>query len=439
MRLAFLSKLRHSSVLYNGILTTALITIGKGIGFVIPIFVAWLFGVTAETDAFFFAYGVIFFLSNIFSMTGESVLVPFIAEIKTDHKKSGLFVGNILATSAVILLPVTVFALILLWFLLPIIADFAPQSNALIFKLLLEISPMVLLTFWASVFNGTLNAHGIYWLPAISSGLRGTIVILFAFLASRTAGIHSLTLGYLAAEVVRVILSGLWVYRKNLLQFHISFQFDAHVRKFFKTSFYYVIGSASIGFNPIIDRVFASYAGLGGVTLLEYSRNVFYAVIGVISSGFFTVILSDWSQRFYQGHPDQVRREVIDGVKIVSFVAVLATLALFPSSFLVINLIYGRNISAPSVESASHILRIFSLALLPVLLSSYFSQGHLVIKNTPVLMQTALITNVSSLLFNLILFPLMGLQGLALSVVLIYILATWWTWWRFAVAVKKAK
>lgn len=79
--------------------TTFFSTIGKAVGFLVPFFIAAWFGVTGETDAFFFAYGLILFFSMIFAPTVEGVIVPYIAEAKSQSKDVGKFVGRILGVS----------------------------------------------------------------------------------------------------------------------------------------------------------------------------------------------------------------------------------------------------------------------------------------------------------------------------------------------------
>lgn len=84
--------------------TTILSAVGKAVGFLIPFFLAVWFGVTEETDAFFLVYGLILFLSGIFARVVENVIVPFIAEAKTNNEDVGKFVVNILALSGIGLL-----------------------------------------------------------------------------------------------------------------------------------------------------------------------------------------------------------------------------------------------------------------------------------------------------------------------------------------------
>ena len=81
------SKIYNSLLARDTIITTLWVTIGKGLGFLIPFFIAAWFGISLKTDIFFFVYGVIIYLASIFSISLESNIVPYIAEIKVQQKE----------------------------------------------------------------------------------------------------------------------------------------------------------------------------------------------------------------------------------------------------------------------------------------------------------------------------------------------------------------
>ena len=98
------TQIRSRALVWDTITTTGWSTVGKGMGFLVPFFVAAWFGVTAETDAFFFAYGLILFFSMTFAPVVESIIVPYIAEARSNNEDVGKFVGRILGISGIGLL-----------------------------------------------------------------------------------------------------------------------------------------------------------------------------------------------------------------------------------------------------------------------------------------------------------------------------------------------
>src|ERR1700733_9297867 len=56
------------------------------LNFLVPVYIAYVFGISKLTDQFFFSYGIITFIITIFSTAISSVTVPFIKE-KIDDKQ----------------------------------------------------------------------------------------------------------------------------------------------------------------------------------------------------------------------------------------------------------------------------------------------------------------------------------------------------------------
>jgi len=53
--------------------TTFWSTLGKAIGFLIPFFLVAWFGVNSDMDSFFFAYGLVIFISIIFASVADHI------------------------------------------------------------------------------------------------------------------------------------------------------------------------------------------------------------------------------------------------------------------------------------------------------------------------------------------------------------------------------
>ena len=89
------NRIRSYPFLWDTITTTLLSTIGNGVGLLIPFFIALWFGVTSDTDAFFFSYGLILFFSLTVAPVVESVIVPYIAEARGIESDVAAFVGKV--------------------------------------------------------------------------------------------------------------------------------------------------------------------------------------------------------------------------------------------------------------------------------------------------------------------------------------------------------
>ena len=167
--------------LRDTISTTVLSVVGKGVGFLIPFFIAAWFGISDETDAFFFAYGLLLFLTGIFAPVMESVVVPFIVEIKSrGEEEVQTFLGTtlLLATAGLTLLGCLVIAISRP--LLGFVTSFSEESLGLIVQLFIEIIPLLVLLVGTSLLSGTLNAYKLFWFPAISPAFRAVVALLLS-------------------------------------------------------------------------------------------------------------------------------------------------------------------------------------------------------------------------------------------------------------------
>jgi len=186
--------------------TTIWSTAGKAVGFLIPFFIAAWFGVSEETDAFFFAYGLILFFSAIFAPVVESAIVPYIAEARTKDEDIGKFVGNILSVSSIGLIVLAGIILLIIKPVLSVVTRFNAEGLNLVYRILLMTSPLVVLLFLTSILAGTLNTYKKFIFPAVTPALRAVVVLICVFTFKERLGVYAIALGYLIGEVARLII-----------------------------------------------------------------------------------------------------------------------------------------------------------------------------------------------------------------------------------------
>jgi putative peptidoglycan lipid II flippase len=293
------SKLRGRPLIWDTITTTFWATLGKAAGFLIPFFIAAWYGVTAVTDAFFFVYGLILFMGGVFATVVENVIVPYISELRSKNQDIGNFVGNILSVSGLGLLILSVLFILTCRLILPFITKFSSDSLNLIYQLLLETAPLIVLLAWTSILTGTLNTYKKFFFPAIFPAIRAIVCLMFIFAFRNKINVHAVAFGYVIGEVVRFLLLAYIIYWFKIFKLNFFWQFTPKLLEFLKTSGYQVIAAVAIGFNPVLDRIMASWLEKGSVTVLYYADRLYMIPTIFIISGLSVVLLSHWSGRFY--------------------------------------------------------------------------------------------------------------------------------------------
>lgn len=408
-------------MIWDTLTTTFLSTIGKGIGFLIPFFIAAWFGVTSETDAFFFAYGLILFLSGIFAPVVETIIVPYIVEAKSNQENVGRFVGQVMGISGLgITFLSGLFILCVKPFLL-LVTHFDSKSLSLIYSLFLETSPLIILLVWTSILAGSLNAYKKFSIPAVSPGLRAVIILSFVFALKDVLQVHAIAWGYVAGELVRLLVLLIVVQRFRLFKLSISFAIEAKLWHFLRTSFYQILGMVALSLNPLINKAMASWLGVGSVSSLEYAERLFLIPSNLLILGLVTIILSHWSDKFYGGERKQLKSGVSKVAKWIASLSLIIMVFLILTKDSVVNLAYGHgNFPNERLHLVSMVWMFYLLGLVFHCLHHVYVRAQLVKKNTQIVFITAVVMNIATIGLNLFLMNIMGVPGIALTTSIVY-------------------
>lgn len=416
-----ISSLYKRPLVRDTINTTIWSTLGKAAGFLIPFFIAAWFGVSSETDAFFFAYGLILFLSGIFAPVVESVIVPYIAEARTNNEDVGKFVGNILCVSGVGLLVLAVFFILVIKPVLSVITRFDGQTLELVHRLLIETAPLIIFLTWTSVLAGTLNTYKRFAFPAISPAFRAAFNLTIIFAFKDAYGVHSIALGYVVGELARLIILFIVIKKLNLFKLCLSFRVGAKLGRFFKTASYQIIGMAAVGLNPIIDRTMASWLGEGSISVLHYADRLYMIPVTFLATGLMVVLLSHWSERYQQSGKQRLKQDVYKAIKVIGLITIPITLLLIIFHQPIVKVAFGRGQFAQEKLSDVGLVWVcYLVGLVPYIMGKVFVRAHLTLKNTIVIMRYGFYAVCLKVVFNFILMRLFGLPGIALSSTLIY-------------------
>ncbi|MDA8089100.1 MAG: polysaccharide biosynthesis C-terminal domain-containing protein [Nitrospiraceae bacterium] len=417
----FISGLRSRPLVWDTITTTVFSTLGKGAGFLIPFLIAAWFGISSSTDAFFFAYGIILFLSGVFAPVVESIIVPYIAEARSKNEDVGAFIGNVLGISGAGFLALSAFLLAIAKPALSVMTRFDPGTQGLIYRILLEVAPLIVLMVWSSLLAGSLNAYKKFALPALSPGFRAVIAILAILALKGGFGVQAIAFGYLAGEAVRLAVLLYFIRRKAIFKLRLSFRLAPSMREFLKTASFQAVGMAVFGISPLIDKTMASWLGKGSVSALYYADRLYMVPAAFVESGLMVSVLSHWSQRYHESGPHQLAADMKKTVKIVGAGSLLITLFLVLLHRPIVNIALNRGAFDPAWLSQVGLVWVcLLLGFVPYMLGSIYVRGHIVLKNTNVMMRGAFYVSFLNVILNYLLMRPFGVAGIALSTSICY-------------------
>ncbi len=410
------SKLRSRPLIWDTITTTGWSTFGRGVGFLVPFFIAAWFGVTAETDAFFFVYGLILFMGGIFATVIESVIVPYISELRSKYEDIGIFVGNIMSVSGLGLLVLLGLFIFICRLILPFVTKFSPASLRLIYILLFETAPLIIFLAWTSILTGVLNTCKKFVFPAVSPAIRAIICLGTIFTFREKLGVHAVAFGYALGEIIRFMLLAFIIWRLKIFKLRFFWRISYKLLEFLKTYFYKIISNMAIGFNPIVDKIMASWLRAGSVSVLHYADRLYMIPTIFIMSGLSVVILSHWSSRFYNSQKKRLIQDVRKTERILILISLVISIFLIIFNKNIVNIAFSRGVfNRAKLSEVSLVWVCYLLGFVPHAWEQIYIKGFIVIKNTKVLMKCALYKNLLNIIFNLILMKYFYIAGIALS------------------------
>lgn len=410
------AKPRANPIARDTFVTTALGVVGRATNLIVPFLVGAWFGMKMETDVLFIALAFLVFCTGVFAWAIEAVMVPFVAKLRHGNTDGvGTFVGgliSVLGLGLAFLLPLLILARPVLGRL----TNFSGQALHLLCLLLVELAPVLLMVTVSSVLSGTLNAYQIFWAPAISTAISLVATACVAYISKDALGIHAVVLGFVVGEGSRLLFLWQVLRRYGIGSVRFTWHMEPQVREFLKVSSYQIGGMCIAGLPPLVNRSIASYWGAGSVSLVEYAEKMSYIPAGILSSGFLTVILSHWAKDFHEGGLGRLRSQVHRMAKLIGCLACIAAVILFAFRYPLASLALGwGKVPQEKIVEVGQLFGVYVLGLLPNVVGLVLGRGHLVMKNTNVLMQGSVVAVAVLLLLNLGLTPLLGLRAIAVA------------------------
>ncbi len=415
-------------------------TLGKTVGFFIPFVIAALYGLDSRTDALFFAYGLTLFLAAIFSQVIECIIVPYIAESRSRDIEIESFIGQILILGGAGMAILVTGLLLIARPVLTLVTNFDEPTLDLVQLLLMEVSPLVLFATWSSIFAGTLNASKKFNLPAVSPIFRAIVTLIFMFLFMKTMGIHAIAIGYVAGELVRLIILATAVARYRMFRWSFSLKLDRRIQSFAQTASYQMLSMVLVGFNPMIDKTMVSWLGEGAVSILHYADRLYMIPVVFLTGGLVVALLSHWSIRYYETGPDKLKSDLEKTLKYILLFTVPITIILIAMHKPIIHLALARGaFAADRIPDVGWTWVCYLLGYIPYMITTIYVRGLLVFKDTRSLMFGAIYMLSLNIILNLVLMQIWDVKGIALATSIISLFTSFYFRRRFHVQLELQK
>lgn len=377
---------------------------------------SYFFGSSNLTDAYILATTI---PVTIFSFIYESIasgFIPICSKLKDEVSRS-LFTSKVLNC-----LLIVTFAVIILIELFPefIIKLFASgfDSNSLKISIdILRISIVgVIFTMISYVFVAYLNFNKSFLVPTARAIPLDIVVIISIVLGYYYKSIIILALGIPLSLVVSnlVLLPEL---KKNGYRYTFSFDFnDTNVSKLFKYSVPVILSTALFDINSIVDRQFASYLCVGGISVITYSSRLISIFTSLLIAPLLTFMFPSFTKDIQGGKHEEANHLYVKIIKILLLISIPSVLLIVLMSSEIVDLVFKRGaFGDKDAVLTSECLFFYSFSILAYAITSLATKYFYAGADMWTPMKVSFLGVVVNIIGNILLTSLLGLKGLALT------------------------
>lgn len=382
---------------------------------VLPIAVAWLHGVSVETDSFFLAYAAVTFVGNTFAALLETAAVPFFAAAVQDGRRAEIRRGLLVGVSRGAIAGVTaLYAVALLWRILD--DQDAGSTAPSVHLAILTMAPVA--SAIGAVFTAELHAQGRFYTVAAATSVRGVVPLASGLVLSREMGITAFSVGIVCGEFIAAAALRLAAGRADSR----VAAADRSRIDFWRVYFSLLVGGIANSSKPLVDRLIAASLGPGAVTILEVAERIFLAGVSLFGAPFATVMLSRWSSTFANGIERplmQLARELKEARVICAVIGAVSLVVMLVLYVPGATRLISSRFSAGEAESLRTVLAMYLLGTAPYLLNLAGTQIMIVLRDGRFIAAVAMVLAIANLPLDMMAVNIAGLPGIALVTTLL--------------------
>ncbi|MEN8154622.1 MAG: lipid II flippase MurJ [Acidobacteriota bacterium] len=405
----------------------------KILGFLEKILIAYVFGASSISDAYFFSFAVFIIIFDFFNESTSPALLPEYVKQKKTGEDRELFYS---AFSYLITIGFVISILISIFspFIINKLTNF-PAETAMVTISYLRIISLGIGFVIASISTYLYINSNQKFFPASLGDLMfkitGSLFILFVLIDS-SYGLLSLAIGITAGSFLKLFTHIVYLKRTGT---GIRIKFGKNIKKIFRLSAPMVIGILFSKFRILFDNFIVSGMAVGSVTALQYGYRVMEFGIVVLLEPFSTVIFPEFV-KLINNMNDFIKR-ISTGMKFLLTIFLPVSTITFIFRYEIISLLFKRgafdekDVAVTAAAFSFYALSMSFICIDFLLSRSLFSMGDTLFPA---------IFEVSSILFHIafsIIFKSKGIHIISMAFLLNRILKSLLLFIRFRFMVKR--
>ena len=379
------------------------------------------FGESQELDAFWAAFRIpnAVFDLLVAGALASAFIPVFTGYLAREREAEGWRVASSVLNAVVLLL--VAFSAVM-WLLAPILVPIvvAPGFSGDQLALTVDLTRLMLLSpifmGLSSLTTGILNSYRQFLSGATAPLVYNAVIILFALFASPFLGINALAYGVVTGALF------MWLVQLPELTFRrtrYSFSLDlAHpgVRDVLRLAGPRTLALGAVQIVFIVDTNLASRMPEGSLTALTYAFQLMLLPLGVFSIAISAAIFPSLSHYASLGQVNRMRDAVQQGIRWILFLTLPTVILMVVLRRPIVNLLfqYGH-FGAEAREATQAAFLFYSIGLAGHALVQILARAYYASRDTTTPLALTLISIGLNVVLDVVLAPLLGINGLALA------------------------
>jgi len=402
------------------LLLMASVMLGRIIGYLREMYVAWAFGAGPKTDAYVAAFTLPDFLFYI--LAGGTASITFISiytrKISAGQKREAQEAFN---STITIMTVVMIFGTILVEIFTPqferlIFPHFTAEQMQLCVHLTRVLLPGQIFFYAGGVVSAVLYSRQMFLFPALSPVIYGSSIIVGGLVGAHRFGIAALAYGALIGSFVGPFLINAIGAANAGLRYKWNFDWrNPEFHEWVRLSIPLMLGVSLVSADDWILRYFAS-GGAGDITRLNYAKRLFALPISILGQAAGQASMPFFAKLFGEGRRAEFADSVNKSVYRISAASLLVSALMIPAALPFVDLAFRRGrFTFQDSLSTSVYFAWFSLSLALWSAQALYARGFYAAGNTLTPMVASTVITVASLPVYSVMFHSFGVAGLAMA------------------------
>lgn len=399
------------------LIVSIIVVVGKFLGFARDAVIAAFYGSTWQTDAFFLALSLPYLIfPAVCNSVSTAFLSVYVSKIVHDEKTADKYASKMVCFAIMLAVVLSIVGIIIAPILVPILAPGFHDQQA---QLAISLTRITMAAFALSMINymfaAILSSKKLFYGAQIAGVVYNLTVILLIMYLGKGQSMNTLTLVVVFGHALQACMMILLSFKR----FHFTIPtglFDVDARYLLHLAFPILLGNSIIQINNIVDKILASLLGGGGVSSLAYSNTLNRFVTNVFIMMLATVLYPSFTASYSAG---QVK-EFCQSIKktLISLLLVIFPISLITTLYArdIVQVVYTRgNFGKEATLLTSAALMCYGAMYIFAALQETATRAFYAMKDTKTPLKTSAIAIFANSLISIILFPFIGIKGIALG------------------------